>query len=204
MTEAAVDRWHWTLESYEQAAATGVFGPEPRVELIDGEVYKVAPMLPGHASVVSQVADLLAARLDQVRWVIRWQMPICLDDYSQPEPDVCVAGAPRERYRDRHPMADDLALVVEVADTSLAFDRKVKVPLYARAAIPEVWVVSLPEQVVHRYSGPDMGAGEYRVTDAIEAPAHVPAHTLGIEIPVADILALGQPPQLEATSIIGR
>jgi Uma2 family endonuclease len=188
VTEAAVDRWRWTVESYEQAAATGVFGPEPRVELIDGEVFEVPPMLPGHAATVGRLVDLLTERLDRTRWTVRSQLPVRLGDRSEPEPDVWVAQGPASRYDDRHPEASDLALVVEVSDTTLAFDRTVKVPSYAAAGVAEACVVSLAENVVHQLADPDPAAAAYRVAEVVQRGSRVTAISLGIDLAVAAIL----------------
>jgi Uma2 family endonuclease len=183
MAEVAVDRWRWTVEGYETAAAAGVFGPEARVELIDGEVYQVAAMLPGHASTVGRISDLLSARIERSRWVVRTQLPVHLYDDSEPEPDVWVARGPADRYDHRHPGAADLVLVVEVSDTTLAFDRDVKIPRYARAGVPEAWLVSLPERAVHRYADPLDGA--YRSVEILD---HGRLRVAGTEVEVAAVL----------------
>jgi Uma2 family endonuclease len=188
VTEAAVDRWRWTVESYEQAAATGVFGPEPRVELIDGEVFEVPSMLPEHAATVGRLVDLLTERLDRRRWTVRSQLPVRLGDRSEPEPDVWVAQGPASRYDDRHPEASDLALVVEVSDTTLAFDRTIKVPRYAAAGVAEAWVVSLAENVVHQLADPDPAAAAYRVAEVVQRGSRVTGISLGIDLAVAAIL----------------
>jgi Uma2 family endonuclease len=188
VTEAAVDRWRWTVDSYEQAAATGVFGPEPRVELIDGEVFEVPPMLPGHAATVGRLVDLLTQALDRRQWTVRSQLPVRLGDRSEPEPDVWVAQGPASRYDDRHPEAFDLALVVEVSDTTLAFDRRIKLPRYAGSGVVEAWIVSLPEDVLHRFASPNPSTGVYRVTEIIKRGLGVTASSLGIDLAVAAIL----------------
>jgi Uma2 family endonuclease len=188
VTEAAVDRWRWTVDSYEQAAATGVFGPEPRVELIDGEVFEVPPMLPGHAATVGRLVDLLTDRLDRTRWTVRSQLPVRLGDRSEPEPDLWVAQGPASRYDDRHPEASDLALVVEVSDTTLTFDCTVKLPRYAAAGVAEACVVSLPEDAVHAFADPDPSAGAYRVAKMIKRGSRVTARSLGIDLGVTAIL----------------
>lgn len=188
MSEVAADRWRWSADSYEHAAATGVFGDEPRVELVDGEVFRMAPMLPGHALVLGQIQDRLTERIDRARWIVRAQLPVRLDDDSEPEPDVWVAEGPPARYRLRHPAGRHLALLVEVADTSLAFDRQVKIPRYAMAGVGEVWLVSLPERVVYSFAEPDPAAGEYRRMQRAASGALVAAERLGIELAVDDLL----------------
>ena len=187
MTELAVDRWLWTADSYEAAAAAGIFGPEPRLELLDGEVYHVAAMRPPHAVTIGKLLDLFSAGLDRDRWIVRSQLPVRLDDRTEPEPDLWIAQGPADRYEEHHPGPADLALVVEVADTTLAFDRHRKIPRYAEAGIPEAWLISLPERTVHHYAEPRPDG--YRALTTFDVGAVV--EVLGVEIAVADIL----PPQ---------
>jgi Uma2 family endonuclease len=140
-------------------------------------------MLPGHASTLRRIRGRLAEALDPSRYVLGSQEPVRLDQESEPEPDLWVAQAPAARYHDRHPSPADLALVVEVADTSLAFDQRVKLPRYARAGIPEVWLVSLPERVVHRYLGPS--GDRYASHDAL-AGGRLSA--VGVDLDVSELL----------------
>jgi Uma2 family endonuclease len=184
VTDVAVDRWQWTVVGYEAAAAAGVFGPEPRVELLDGEVYKVSPTSPGHSYAVRQLRRLLEASLDSDLWVLGSQDPIRLDDRSEPEPDVWIARGPNERYSEAHPTAADLILAVEVSNTTLAFDRDIKIPLYAAAGVPEACIVSLPERVAYHYAQP--GAGGYRSLETLDQ--YGVATLAGIDVPVRAIL----------------
>lgn len=188
MTEAAVERWHWTVERYYQAAEAGVFGWDRRVELIDGEVFEMASMLPGHAATVRRLVKLFFDHLGDAEWTIGVQMPIHLDDISEPEPDVCVARGPTSRYDARHPSPDDLALVVEVSETSLALDRNVKLLKYARSGIAEVWIVSLPEGVIHRFTDPRPPAAAFDTSSTFGPGSRIAATTLPLDLPVDDIL----------------
>lgn len=190
MTEAVVDRWHWTVERYETAIAAGVFGPEPHVELIDGEVFEVPPMLPGHAATIVRLVRLIGDQLDRAEGSIRSQLPVRLDDDSEPEPDVCVARGPDSRYDARHPEGEDLLLVVEVSDTTLAFDRTVKLSRYARSAIAEAWIVSLPERVIHRFTDPRPAAGVYDTAAVFGPGARIAAARLVLDLPVDAVLPL--------------
>lgn len=182
MAVAQVPRWRWTVDAYEAAAGSGVFGPEPRVELIEGEVYEVAPMLPPHASTIRELRHLLSA-LDEERYTVDCQTSVRLDERSEPEPDLWVAIGPRSAYRHRHPRAGDLVLVAEVSDTTLAHDVGVKVPAYAAAGVPEVWVVSIPERALHRHTDP--AGRSYRSVEAFSAGR---VHVGGIEVPVEAVL----------------
>jgi Uma2 family endonuclease len=188
VTELAPARWSWTVDSYEQAAAAGVFGDEPRVELLDGEVYRVSPMRPGHATTCRRIHRLLGRTLDPDQWTVGGEQPVNLGARSQPEPDVWVARGPESRYDRRHPTADDLVLVVEVSDSSLVVDRSVKVPMYARAGVPEVWIVSVPERAVHVHTQPDNRTGRFGTVRTFESGDRVATATVGLEIPVGDVL----------------
>jgi Uma2 family endonuclease len=174
------------------------------VELIDGEVFEVPPMLPGHAATVGLLCDLLGERLDRSQWIVRSQLPVRLDDTSEPEPDVWVAQGPATRYRNRHPNAHDLALVIEVSDTTLAFDRTTKLRRYAKAAVAEAWIDSRPERVVHRFAEPDATEGAYRVSEVVEAGGQGSARAIGLDLAVDEIL----PPQYahhprEGSDVVG-
>ncbi len=134
-------RQRWTVEEYERLAEQGFFANR-RVELVMGEIVQMPAMRNEHAVSLSLVQEALAAAFGQGHW-IRMQMPLRLGRRSMPEPDAAVVvGQPRD-YRD-HPTT--ALLVVEISDTSLAYDRNRKAILYASAGIPEYWIVNL----VHR------------------------------------------------------
>ena len=123
------------------------------MELLRGEVYRMGPIGPKHVHKVAQ----LDARLQEAlkgKAVVAVQSPLRLSEDSEPEPDLMVLKPPLERYQDRLPTPEDVLLLVEVADTSLEFDREVKLPLYAEAGIPEVWIVNLPEEALESYAFP--------------------------------------------------
>ncbi len=130
----------FSREQYEQMVAAGIFGPEDRIELLDGEIIEMAPQKSRHATAIRLLEESLR-RIFGPGHDIRAQLPLALDARSEPEPDIAVvAGSPRD-YRDAHP--DTALLVVEVADLSLAYDRTRKLAAYARAGIPEYWILDL-------------------------------------------------------------
>ena len=174
---AGVTRWGWTVSRYEKAAELGLFGPEPKVELIEGEVFDVAAMLPPHASATRRIRSRLA-RLDN-GWTVGGQDPVRLGDISEPEPDVWVAKGGEDQYRKRHPTQADLALAVEVADSTLRFDRDIKIPMYAAHGVPEVWLVSIPDRTVTCYTEP---AGRTYQAQATISEGSV--EFAGVEIPL--------------------
>lgn len=129
------------------------------MELLRGEVYRMGPIGPKHVHKVAQ----LDARLQEAlkgKAVVAVQSPLRLSEDSEPEPDLMVLKPPLERYQDRLPTPEDVLLLVEVADTSLEFDREVKLPLYAEAGIPEVWLVNPKENLLEAHRDPR--GGRYR------------------------------------------
>ena len=130
-------RRRFTVEEYERMGQVGILGEDDRVELLDGEIVAVSPTGPKHASVVDVLTEQLYARL-LGRVAIRVQNPVRLLPRSEPEPDVVVARRRRDAYRSSHPTAEDVLLVVEVADSPLVSDRAVELPIYARQGIAEV------------------------------------------------------------------
>ena len=128
----SLDDYHWLIERgyFERNGLAAV-----RVELIDGYLIDMSPNRPPHAFAVGQLAKMLEAVLGEHGYV-RCQLPVALlTEQSEPEPDVVVAALPGRQYQARHPSPDDIHLLCEVADSSLAYDRKVKLDLYARAGI---------------------------------------------------------------------
>ena len=150
-----IPRRRFTREEYYRLAEIGFFQGE-RVELIEGEIVKMSPISPLHGEVLT----LLAERLWQLfgeGYRVRVQLPLSLGD-SEPEPDIAVVPGKAGDYVHAHPTT--ALLVVEVAQTSLEYDREVKAPLYARAGIPEYWIVNLDGQCIEVYRDPaPMGEG---------------------------------------------
>ncbi len=133
----------FTVAEYHQMAVGGVFTEDDRVELIAGEVLEMTPIGARHAGCVNRLTRLLVGVLGD-RAVVSVQNPLPLGDWSEPQPDVTVLRPRADFYAGGHPQPADVLLVIEVADTTGAYDREVKAPLYLTAGIPEVWVVDLP------------------------------------------------------------
>jgi Uma2 family endonuclease len=134
----------------------GVFPPEYRAELIDGEIVEMSPIGPRHASCVGRLTQMLSLLLQ--RQAIVWvQNPITLDDLSEPEPDVCVLRPRADFYGESLPTPADVLLVIEVSETTLDYDRQKKLSLYARACVPEVWIVNLVDGQIETHADPAGG-----------------------------------------------
>ncbi len=147
------------VSEYHRLAQAGIFLEDDRVELINGEVVEMSPLGSAHAACVNTLDDLLHEKLRGLAQISA-QNPIQLDDYSEPQPDVAVLKPRTDRYARAHPRPEDVFLVIEVADTSIEYDRRVKLPLYARAAIPEAWLVDLNQELISVFSDPR--DGEYQ------------------------------------------
>lgn len=145
---------HFSVDDYHRMADAGVLSEDDRVELIEGEIVEVAPIGPVHSSRVMRAYRFFLSRLGD-RAVVWVQNPIRLGDLSEPEPDIALLRPSGDDYGGGLPVAADILLLVEVADSSVAYDRDVKLPLYAAHGIVEVWLVDLPAGVVEVWSEPD-------------------------------------------------
>lgn len=155
--EPVLDRWRFSVEAYEQMAEVGILGADARVELLDGEIVEMAPVGPRHSGAVNRLTRFMVQRAgDQAIVVV--QNPLRLLPRSEPEPDLVLAVDRADFYGSAHPTAADVILVVEVSESSLRRDQLVKVPIYARERIPEVWIVDVAAERVIVYTEPAAGA----------------------------------------------
>lgn len=156
MSRDSLRRHRLTSTDYHRMADAGILPPDARVELIEGEIIDMPPIGSRHAATVERLAAALRRAVGD-RAMVRTQQPVALDEHSEPGPDSSVV-IPRDDYYERsHPQPSDVLLLVEVADTTHAYDRNVKVPLYARHAVPEVWLVDLEQRRIERYRAPSGG-----------------------------------------------
>ena len=142
---------HWTREEYLRMAEAGIFAPGERVELIEGEIIAMTPQKSPHAAAVWLAQEALRLAFGP-GFHVRSQLPLTLGPESEPEPDAAVVRGTARDYVDSHPTT--ATLVVEVADTTLEFDRGRKAAMYARAAIPEYWILNLPDRVLEVFLDP--------------------------------------------------
>jgi Uma2 family endonuclease len=148
---AQIEPRRFNVTEYYKMAKAGILKPDDRVELIEGEIIKMSPIGSPHAACVRGFDNLLRLKLGN-KALISIQSPVRLNEFSEPEPDIALLKPQNNLYKDRHPQPEDVLLIIEVADTTMLKDRNIKVPLYARAEIPEVWLVNLPKDVVEVYS----------------------------------------------------
>lgn len=152
-TDVQVSRRLFTVEEYHRMAEAGVFHPEERLELIEGEIFQMAPIGPRHAGCVINANRLFVSRLGD-RAVVSPQNPVVIQPRSEPQPDLLVLRPRPMSYSRAHPTPDDVLLAVEVAETTVRFDRVVKARLYARARIAEFWLLLPVDGAVEVYRGP--------------------------------------------------
>lgn len=176
----------FTVDDYYRMAESGILHEDDRVELIDGEIIDMAPIGPGHAGTMDQLDDSLRL-LTSGRSRIRVQQPILLGERTEPGPDLVLVRPREDYYRGGHPGPQDLYLVIEVAESSLTYDRQTKAPLYARAGIPELWIVNLIDHVIEVHREPS--ADGYRAVTVARRGDSVQSLAFpDVSIAVSDLL----------------
>lgn len=154
--ETAPRRHPITVSDYLRMGEVGILGPDLRVELIEGEIVDMSPIGLPHSSRVSRSNRLLSLAVGD-RALVWPQNPVILGDHSAPEPDLALLRWRDDYYAESHPGPDDILLIVEVSDTSLAYDRDTRLPLYARFQIPEVWILDIQGGHLEIHLEPDAG-----------------------------------------------
>ncbi len=180
----------FTRLEYERAAEIGLFGPEERLELIEGEIVQKVTIKPPHSASTDLALEFARAALPAA--YVRCQQPLAINDMSEPEPDVAVVSGTVRDYVQAHPTT--AILVIEVADTTLAQDRTTKAGLYAKAGIPEYWIVNLVDRLleVHRdpaaMSEQPLGYSYRSITRHTETEAVAPLAAPHAPVRVSDLL----------------
>lgn len=146
-------RRHFNVAEYYRMAAAGIFSEDDRVELIEGEIIEMNPIGSRHAACVGRLTELLG-RLAGDKAIVWVQNPVQVNDYSEPLPDVALLKRRDDFYAQANPQPTDVLLIIEVADSSVEYDHEIKIPLYARAGIAEVWLVNLPKDTIEIYTLP--------------------------------------------------
>jgi Uma2 family endonuclease len=178
----------FSVDEYHRMIETGILSENDHVELLDGWILEMSPIGPPHASCVRLLSTLLQEVLP-TDWFVSIQSPITLEN-GEPEPDVTVVRGGIRDYRDHHPYGADVALVIEVADSSLQFDRLQKRTQYAAAGIPEYWIVNLIDRCLEVYRDPATDS-DYQGRHVVDASGSVELQIAGKsvgQIAVADLL----------------
>lgn len=146
-------RRKFTVEQYHKMVQYSILTEDERVELIRGEIIEMSPIGTKHAACVNRLVKLLIQRLGD-RAIVAPQNPVVLNNDSEPQPDLTVLQPHEDFYENSHPQPKDIFLIIEVAGTTVKYDREVKIPLYAENNIAEVWLVDINEQCVEVYREP--------------------------------------------------
>jgi Uma2 family endonuclease len=179
-----IARRAFSVYDYARMREGGILTEDDRVELIDGDIRLMSPIGPLHAAVVSKIVKYLTAQLgDQA--IVSPQNPVRLNDYSEPQPDLAVLRYRNDFYAHAHPVGDDILLLIEVSDSTIAYDREEKIPRYASAHIPETWIIDLAQQMIEQYTVPAHGqytrVARFFIGDTLSS-ATVPAITLPVDL----------------------
>ena len=185
--EVAPARRLFNREEYHRMGEVGILKRSDHVELIRGEIVEMSPMGPRHYAFVNNLTRLLVVRLTD-RAIVAVQGPIVVAEDSEPEPDIAIIRHRTVPYKEREAFREDALLLIEVAESSLAYDRSTKLRLYAEAGIPEYWVVDCLAESVEIHREPD--AGRYRDVSRVEGAASVsPQAFPDVVLSLADIFA---------------
>jgi Uma2 family endonuclease len=181
----AVEPTKHLISADEYEGMVDLFPPESRLELLGGEIVEMTPIGAAHGGVVNQLTQVLSQAVG-ARAIVAVQNPIRLSGLSEPQPDLALLRPRRDFYKGSHPRPEDVLLVIEVADTTARWDRRVKRPLYAAGAVPEMWLVDIGGQVIEVATDP--GPYDYRriQTHGAGATLH-PVHLPEIAVEVSEL-----------------
>jgi Uma2 family endonuclease len=180
-------RHRLTVDEYYRMAEVGLLAPDARVELIDGEIIDMPPIGMPHGSVVDRLTQMLIRAVGD-RAIVRVQGAVRLSRFSQPQPDIALLAPSANFYLDKHPTAADTLLIIEVSDTTLRYDSKIKAALYARHGVPEYWIVDLEEGKLHFFRAPSTG-GYAEVSSVSSAGSVTVAALPEVSIDLAAVLS---------------
>jgi Uma2 family endonuclease len=183
----APTRHRLDVGAYYKMAEAGILTEDDRVELIDGEIFDMTPIGSPHAGKTNRLNRLFARAAADGLVAVSVQSPLRLDAFNEPQPDLLLLRPRETDYQDRHPSAADVLLLIEVSESSLAYDRGTKLALYARFGVPEVWIVDLFAAAIEVYREPKDGA--YAVRERRTSGTFAPALLPGVAIDVAALLA---------------
>lgn len=179
-------RKRFTVDDYYRMAEVGILGHTERVELIEGEVIEMSPIGSRHAMAVNR-ANMIFARGIGDRAVVAIQNAAHIDLYNEPQPDVVLIRPREDFYGKAHPQPEDIVLLIEISETSFRFDRNIKLPIYARSGIPEVWIVDLNSDAIHSFRNPT-GNQYSEANTKTRGDSISPGAFPDFIIPVADLL----------------
>lgn len=174
----------WTRQEYHRMVEVGLLQEDDRVELLDGEIVEMSPVGPPHCAVVTRATSVLMRTFGDA-FYLRVQLPVAVDEYSEPQPDLAVIRV-EDLDEEEHPAT--VLLAVEVSDSSLRYDRVRKSRAYSRAGIPEYWIVNLRERQLEVLRDPDPEAGVYRERQVLGPDDEIRPLGASRALRVADLL----------------
>ena len=181
----SVEKRLLTVEEYHEMGRVGILGPSDHVELIHGEIIKMSPIGSKHAAVVDKLSAEIKSLLKH-KSIIRVQSPIVLGDLSEPVPDISILQWKEDYYASRLPGASDIRLIIEVAGSSMEYDRSIKLNYYASAGIPEYWIVDLDSDGVEQYQHPENGIYQEKIIPSDHDS--ITSNLLSGQVAIADLL----------------
>lgn len=171
----AITRRPFTVADYHRMREAGIFAADDRVELLDGEIIAMRPIGPLYAAIVKRINTLLG-QTALSGYIVSVQDPVQLADDSEPQPDIALLVYRPDYYATGHPQPADILLIIEVSDTSLAYDRDSKLPRYAASLIPEVWIIDAEHHQIEQYADP--AHGQYRTKQTWSHGQTLTSHAL--------------------------
>lgn len=173
----------WTVAEYHELIRQGFLNEDDPYELIEGWLVRKMTKNSSHNYVVRMLNQILATQLDHAQWIVDCQGSLTLAD-GEPEPDFAILQGPASKYAQRNPQGAEAPLVIEVSDTTLRRDRGMKLRSYARAGIPQYWIVNLIDRQIEVYTQPtsNSDATRYEQMTAYQADAEVPVAIAGQEL----------------------
>ena len=183
-------RRRFCVRDFHLMDEAGVFCEDDRVELVDGEIVDMAPIGSYHNSCVTTLTHIFVRAVPEgVR--VQVQGAVQMDESTMFQPDLAILRPRNDNYAEANPTPEDVLLVIEVSDSTVAYDRNVKIPKYAQAGVPEVWQVNLPYGLIDTFSDLDPAAGRYRsVIRHSDRQRVVPTHLREVAVVVSDVLRI--------------
>jgi Uma2 family endonuclease len=181
----AVSRRRFTADEYQRMGQVGILSRKERVELIDGEIVAKMTIGPRHAACVDRANRLFNTRVGDTA-IVRVQASVRLDFFTEPEPDLVLLRPRADFYASAHPGPADILLIIEVAESSIDYDREIKTGVYARKGVREYWVVDLNENVIWCYTDPERGT--YQRVHRCEGGQLAPGLLPDLVVSTADLL----------------
>ena len=177
----------FTVDEYHTMIQSGILHEDDRVELLEGEIVEMSPISSKHAGCLKRLVEFFSILLVHKKAHLGVQDPVSISKTSEPQPDLSLLKYRKMAYSDRHPRPDEIYLLIEISESSRSTDREIKLPLYAKEKIREVWLVDLINEVVERYLEPKGGAYQ-RIEKYVSGQEISPQAFPDFRLAVKDIL----------------